>query len=173
MSLRVPWERRARRRPPRQEHSISRKTSILKQDETRVHAKTCWSHPMKLFLAARFARPDRLDACTRVASKVTSRNKSNDRVMRRSMQYEQQAADLELVNIVSFGDFQTASRSCRKTQTWPEISNRQRVRLACSESSGIPGHASHEDGLERLKRDDPLVSSQKQRALLVPVINST
>ena len=39
------------------------------------------------------------------------------------------------------------------------------------DSTGIPGHALHEKGLQRQKGVGPLVSSQEQRALLVPVIN--
>ena len=35
----------------------------------------------------------------------------------------------------------------------------------------IPGHALHEKGLQRQKGVVPLVGSQEQRALLVPVIN--
>ena len=35
----------------------------------------------------------------------------------------------------------------------------------------VPGHALHEKGLQRQKGVGPLVSSQEQRALLVPVIN--
>ena len=35
----------------------------------------------------------------------------------------------------------------------------------------IPGHALHEKGLQRQKSVGPLVSSQEERALLVPVIN--
>ena len=35
----------------------------------------------------------------------------------------------------------------------------------------IPGHALHEKGLQRQKSIVPLVGSQDQRALLVPVIN--
>ena len=35
----------------------------------------------------------------------------------------------------------------------------------------IPGNALHEKGLQRQKGVGPLVSSQEQRALLVPVIN--
>ena len=34
------------------------------------------------------------------------------------------------------------------------------------------GHALHEKGVQRQKGDSPLVSSQKERALLVPLINS-
>ena len=35
----------------------------------------------------------------------------------------------------------------------------------------IPGHALHEKGLQRQKSVGPLVSSQEQRALLVPRLN--
>ena len=43
---------------------------------------------------------------------------------------------------------------------------------ACKEPCrGIPGHALHEKGLQRQKGVGTLVSSQEQRALLVPVIN--
>ena len=35
----------------------------------------------------------------------------------------------------------------------------------------IPGHALYEKGLQRQKGVGPLTSSQKQRVLLVPVIN--
>ena len=35
----------------------------------------------------------------------------------------------------------------------------------------VPGHALHEKGLQRQKGVVPLVGSQEQRALLVPVIN--
>ena len=35
----------------------------------------------------------------------------------------------------------------------------------------IPGHALHEKGLQRQKSFGPLVSSQHERALLVPLIN--
>ena len=35
----------------------------------------------------------------------------------------------------------------------------------------VPGHALHEKGLQRQKGVGPLVSSQEERALLVPVIN--
>ena len=35
----------------------------------------------------------------------------------------------------------------------------------------FPGHALHEKGLQRQKSVGPLVSSQEERALLVPVIN--
>ena len=35
----------------------------------------------------------------------------------------------------------------------------------------LPGHALHEKGLQRQKGDGPLVSSQEQRALLVPLMN--
>ena len=35
----------------------------------------------------------------------------------------------------------------------------------------IPGHALHEKGLQRRKSNVPLVGSQEQRALLVPLIN--
>ena len=34
----------------------------------------------------------------------------------------------------------------------------------------IPGHALHEKGLQRQKNVGPLVGSQEQRALLVPLI---
>ena len=35
----------------------------------------------------------------------------------------------------------------------------------------VPGHALHEKGLQRQKSVVPLVGSQEQRALLVPVLN--
>ena len=73
-----------------------------------VHAKTCSSHLMKLLFAARLARPDLVVAITRLASKVTSWNKSHDRALRRLMQYTQHAADLELVGQLSSEDLQTA-----------------------------------------------------------------
>ena len=63
---------------------------------------------MKLLFAARPARPDLVVAITRLASNVTSWNKSNDRALRRLMQYTQHAADLELVNELSSEDIQTA-----------------------------------------------------------------
>ena len=47
-------------------------------------------------------------------------------------------------------------------------------RLPCAGSYlayNIPGHALHEKGLQRQKGVGTLVSSQEQRALLVPVIN--
>ena len=77
-------------------------------EEPGVHAKTCSSHLMKFLYAARLARPDLVVAITRLASKVTSWNKSRDRALRRLMQYTQHAADLELVSELSSGDLQTA-----------------------------------------------------------------
>ena len=38
-------------------------------------------------------------------------------------------------------------------------------------SKRVPGHALHEKGLQRQKGVGPLVGSQEERALLVPVIN--
>ena len=63
---------------------------------------------MKLLFAARLARPDLVVAITRLASKVTSWNKSHDRALRRLMQYTRHAADLELVSELSSDDLQTA-----------------------------------------------------------------
>jgi len=62
---------------------------------------------MKLLFAARLARPDLVVAITRLASKVTSWNKSHDRALRRLMQYAQHAADLGLVSELSSEDLQT------------------------------------------------------------------
>ena len=76
-------------------------------EEPGIHAKTCSSHLMKLLFAARLARPDLVVAITRLASKVTSWNKSHDRALRRLMQYAQHAADLELVSELSSDDLQT------------------------------------------------------------------
>ena len=46
------------------------------------------------------------------------------------------------------------------------------VRVLDSTNHGwIPGHALHEKDLQRQKGAGPLVSSQEERALLVPVIN--
>ena len=39
------------------------------------------------------------------------------------------------------------------------------------ETASVPGHALREKGLQRQKGVGPLVSSQEQSALLVPVIN--
>ena len=77
-------------------------------EEPVVRAKTCSSHFMKLLFAARPAIPDLVVAITRLASKVTSWNKSHDRALRRLMQYTQHAADLELVSELSSEDIQTA-----------------------------------------------------------------
>ena len=63
---------------------------------------------MKLLFATQFARPDLVVAITRLASKVTSWNKSHDRALRRLMQYAQHAADLGLVSELSSEDLQEA-----------------------------------------------------------------
>ena len=63
---------------------------------------------MKLLFAARLARPDLVVAITRLASRLTSWNKSHDRALRRLMQYTRHAADLELVSELSSGDLLTA-----------------------------------------------------------------
>ena len=73
-----------------------------------IHAKTCSSHLMKLLFAARLARPDLVVAITRLASKVTTWNKSHDRALRRLMQYTLHAADLELVGSLSSEDLGNA-----------------------------------------------------------------
>ena len=77
-------------------------------EEPGIHAKTCSSHFMKLLFAARLARLDLVVAITRLASKVTSWDKSHDRALRRLMQYAQYAADLGLVSELSSEDLQTA-----------------------------------------------------------------
>ena len=64
---------------------------------------------MKLLFAARLARLDFVVAIMRLASKVTSWNKSHDRTLRRLMQYAQPAADLELVSELSSENRQTAT----------------------------------------------------------------
>ena len=73
-----------------------------------VFAQTCSSHLMKLLFAARLARPDIVVAITRLASKVTSWNRSHDRALHRLMQYVQHTADLELVGALSSEDLETA-----------------------------------------------------------------
>ena len=73
-----------------------------------VFAQTCSSHLMKLLFAARLARPDIVVAITRLASKVTSWNRSHDRALHRLMQYVQHTADLELVGTLSSEDLETA-----------------------------------------------------------------
>ena len=78
-------------------------------EEPGIHAKTCSSHLIKLLFAARLARPGLVVAITRLASKVTSWNKSHDRALRRLMQYTQHAADLELVSELSSEDLQKAT----------------------------------------------------------------
>ena len=42
---------------------------------------------------------------------------------------------------------------------------------ACKGVGVLPGHALHEKGLQKQEGVVPLVGSQEQRALLVPVIN--
>ena len=55
--------------------------------EPGVLAKSCSSHLMELLFAARLAWPDLVVAIKRLASKVTSWNRSHDRALRRLMQY--------------------------------------------------------------------------------------
>ena len=62
---------------------------------------------MKLLFAVRLARTDLLVAITRLASKVTSWNKSHNCALRCLMLYAQYAVDFELVIELSFDDLQT------------------------------------------------------------------
>ena len=77
-------------------------------EEPGALAKSCSSHLMKLLFASCLARPNLVVATTRLASKVTSWNRSHDRALRRLMQYMAHAADLELVGELSSEDLQTA-----------------------------------------------------------------
>ena len=102
-----------------------------------VHAKTCSSHLMKLFFAARLARPDLVVAITCLASKITSWNKGHDRALCRFMQCTQHAADLELVIELSSDDLQTAVLVMSPDADLAEISNRPRARQASGLSLGV------------------------------------
>ena len=77
-------------------------------EEPGALANSCSSNLMELLFAARLARPDLVVAITRLASKVTSWNRSHDRALRRLMQYVSHAADRELVGELSSEDLQTA-----------------------------------------------------------------
>ena len=68
---------------------------------------TCPSH-LKLLFAARFSRPDITVAITRLASKVSSRNTSHDRALKRLMQYVATKPDLRLHSTLSTEDFADA-----------------------------------------------------------------
>ena len=69
---------------------------------------TCSSHLMKLLFAARLSRPDITVAITRLASKVSSRNTSHDRALKRLMQYVAARPDLRLHSTLSTEDFADA-----------------------------------------------------------------
>ena len=67
-------------------------------------AGTASSHLMKLLFAARLCRPDLLVAITRLASKVSSWNKSHDRALKRLMQYVATKPHLHLRGQLSTDD---------------------------------------------------------------------
>ena len=77
-------------------------------EESGEQAATASSHLMKLLFAARMCRPDLLVAITRLASKVSSWNRSHDRALRRLMQYVSSAPNLRLRGSLSQDDLATA-----------------------------------------------------------------
>ena len=69
-----------------------------------VHAKTASSHLMKLLYAARVRRPELTVAIPMLAAKVTRRNTSHDRSLKRLMQYCHHNADFKLTSSLSITD---------------------------------------------------------------------
>ena len=65
----------------------------------------------------------------------------------------------------------SAARNTERLSSRGKTAYQPQVNRSFRSSVVFPGHALHEKGLQRQKGVVPLVGSQEQRALLVPLIN--